>query len=111
MFKPIGFLDSCFREKFGTPRQSGLVAEARATLTLTADINAECLQGLDGFSHIYLIFVFHEGLAEYNNTKAKVAPPKLEGQKMGVFATRTPHRFNPIGLSIAKLEKVDWVNK
>ena len=105
--KPIGHLTSCFREKFGTPRQSGLAPDARAYLALTKDINQECLEGLDEFSHVYIIFVFHEGLSDYNNVKAKVCPPKLEGQKMGIFATRTPHRFNPIGLSIAKIEGVD----
>jgi tRNA-Thr(GGU) m(6)t(6)A37 methyltransferase TsaA len=109
--KPIGSLESCFREKFGTPRQSGLAKHARAVLTLTSDINPECLEGLEGFSHIYVIFVFHEGAEEYNKQKAKIAPPKLEGQKMGVFATRTPHRFNPIGLSIAKLDRVDLLNR
>ena len=111
MMKPIGHLVSCFREKFGTPRQSGLAPDARATLTLKAEINKECLEGLDEFSHVYLIFVFHEGLQDYNNLKAKICPPKLEGKKMGVFATRTPHRFNPIGLSIAKLERVDVEGK
>lgn len=58
-----------------------------------------------------MIFVFHDGAEEYNKQKAKIAPPKLEGQKMGVFATRTPHRFNPIGLSIAKLDRVDLLNR
>jgi tRNA (Thr-GGU) A37 N-methylase len=62
---------------------------------------------LEGFSHIYVIFVFHDGADDYNKTKAKICPPKLEGQKMGIFATRTPHRFNPIGLSIAKLDGVE----
>ena len=51
--------------------------------------------------------MFHVGLNEYNNRKTKVAPPKLEGEKKGVFATRSPHRYNPIGLSIAKLDRVD----
>jgi len=59
--QPIGHIESCFREKFGTPRQSGLAKDARARLTLTAKINPECLEGLDGFSHVYLIFVFHDG--------------------------------------------------
>lgn len=69
------------------------------------------MEGLDGFSHLYVIFVFHFGADDYNNKKAKIAPPKLEGQKMGIFATRTPHRFNPIGLSIAKLDKVDLATR
>ena len=98
-----------FREKFGTPRQSGFVGNARAKLTLTNEINAESLDGLADFGHVMVIFVFHKDLEEgksYNNKKGKIAPPKLEGDKMGVFATRSPHRYNPIGLSIAKVDKV-----
>ena len=105
--KPIGYLESCFREKFGTPRQSGFVKNARARLTLVNEINSSCFEGLDGFSYIWIIFIFHVGLKDYNNKKSKVAPPKLEGAKKGVFATRSPHRYNPIGLSIAKLDKLD----
>ena len=105
--KPIGFLESCFREKFGTPRQSGFIKNARARLTLANEINSSCLEGLDGFSYIWIIFIFHVGLKDYNNKKSKIAPPKLEGEKKGVFATRSPHRYNPIGLSIAKLDRLD----
>ena len=54
-----------------------------------------------------MIFVFHVGLHDYNPRKTKITPPKLEGVKKGVFATRSPHRYNPIGLSIAKLDKVE----
>jgi len=108
-FKPIGCLESVFREKFGTPRQSGFVKNARARLTITNEIDSSCLDGLEGFGYIWVVFVFHKDLegAGYNNKKSKIAPPKLEGEKMGVFATRSPHRFNPIGLSIAKVDKVD----
>ena len=56
---------------------------------------------------MWVIFVFHVGLSEYNTQKTKIKPPKLDGDKMGVFATRSPHRYNPIGLSIAKVEKVE----
>lgn len=56
---------------------------------------------------MWVIFVFHIGLCEYNTQKTKIKPPKLDGDKMGVFATRSPHRYNPIGLSIAKIDKVD----
>ena len=105
--KPIGYLESCFREKFGTPRQSGFVKNARARMTLVNEINSSCLEGLSDFGYIWVIFVFHVGLNDYNNRKTKVAPPKLEGEKKGVFATRSPHRYNPIGLSIAKLDRVD----
>jgi tRNA (adenine37-N6)-methyltransferase len=105
--RPIGFLESCFREKFGTPRQSGFVKNARARLTLVNEINSSCLDGLDEFGYIWVIFVFHVGLNDYNPRKTKITPPKLEGAKKGVFATRSPHRYNPIGLSIAKLEKIE----
>ena len=70
------------------------------------EINSSCLEGLDEFGYIWVIFVFHVGLHDYNPRKTKITPPKAEGAKKGVFATRSPHRYNPIGLSIAKLEKV-----
>ena len=59
------------------------------------------------YGYIWVIFVFHVGLHDYNPRKTKITPPKCEGAKKGVFATRSPHRYNPIGLSIAKLEKVE----
>ena len=71
------------------------------------EINSSCLEGLSEFGYIWIIFIFHVGLNDYNNKKTKIAPPKLEGAKKGVFATRSPHRYNPIGLSIAKLDKVE----
>lgn len=80
---------------------------AKARLTLVNEINSSCLEGLSDFGYIWVIFVFHVGLNDYNNRKTKIAPPKLEGTKKGVFATRSPHRYNPIGLSVAKLDKVD----
>jgi len=105
--KPIGSLESCFREKFGTPRQSGFVSNARAKLTLVNEINSSSFEGLEEFSHVWVVFVFHVGVEDYNAQKTKIKPPKLSGKKMGVFATRSPHRFNPIGLSIAKIDRVD----
>lgn len=80
---------------------------AKARLTLVNEINSSCLDGLEDYSYIWLIFIFHIGLNDYNNLKTKIAPPKLEGKKKGVFATRSPHRYNPIGLSLAKLEKIE----
>ena len=106
IIRPIGYLDSVYREKFGTPRQSGFVKNARAKLTLVNEINSSCLEGLEDYGYIWLIFIFHIGLNDYNNKKTKIAPPKLEGEKKGVFATRSPHRYNPIGLSMAKLDKI-----
>ena len=107
IIRPIGYLESVYREKFGTPRQSGFVKNARARLTLVNDINSSCLEGLEDYGYIWLIFIFHVGLNDYNNKKTKIAPPKLQGEKKGVFATRSPHRYNPIGLSLAKLDKIN----
>lgn len=104
--EPIGFLESCFRDKFGTPRQPGLVKEAWARLRIRPDLQPEeSLQGLEGFSHVWLIWVFHQNKSA--RFHAKVHPPRLGGDTQGVFATRSPHRPNPIGLSLVELVKVE----
>ena len=101
-FKPIGYLKSCYPDKFGIPRQSGLVPKAISELELRADLQPEfSLQGLEGYSHIWLQFVFH--LNSSARFHAKVHPPRLEGKAVGLFATRSPHRPNPIGLSLVEL--------
>jgi tRNA-Thr(GGU) m(6)t(6)A37 methyltransferase TsaA len=104
--EPIGYLKSSFVDKFGTPRQPGLAANSRAELKIRADLQPElALQGLEGFSHVWLIFVFHKN--ESSRYHAKVHPPRLGGESMGLFATRTPHRPNPIGLSLVEVIKVE----
>lgn len=105
-FEPIGIIHSCFKEKFGIPRQSGLVTEATAELELLPPFNREeALAGLDGFSHLWITFVFHGALRE--GWKPTVRPPRLGGNKrMGVFATRSNFRPNPIGLSAVKYSGV-----
>ncbi len=101
-FKPIGFLKSCYPDKFGVPRQSGLVRKAYSELVITPEFQPELsLQGLEGFSHIWVQFIFH--LNTSTRFHAKVHPPRLEGQTIGVFATRSPHRPNPIGLSLVEM--------
>lgn len=104
--KPIGYLESCYRDKFGTPRQPGLSPQAWSKLKIRADLQPEqALEGLESFSHIWLIFIFHQNkTARYH---AKVHPPRLGGQSMGVFATRSPHRPNPIGLSLVELVRIE----
>jgi tRNA (adenine37-N6)-methyltransferase len=104
-FKAIGFLKSCYPEKFGVPRQSGIVKKAYSELQIRADLQPEfALQGLEGFSHVWLQFVFHLNTsARYH---AKVHPPRLGGATIGVFATRSPHRPNPIGLSLVELLEI-----
>ncbi|RYZ97913.1 MAG: tRNA (N6-threonylcarbamoyladenosine(37)-N6)-methyltransferase TrmO [Moraxellaceae bacterium] len=100
----IGTIHSCFKEKFGIPRQPGLAPLAKARLELAApynDLNA--LDGLEGCSHIWIQFVFHANKRE--EWKPKIKPPRLGGNKsMGVFATRSPVRPAPIGLSVVKLD-------
>lgn len=105
-FQSIGIVHSCFEEKFGIPRQPGLAPAARAQLSLLPPYDdPQALEGLEQCSHIWLQFVFHRPPA--GQWKARVRPPRLGGNKsLGVFATRSPLRPNPIGLSVVKLEAV-----
>ena len=92
-----------FDEKFGIPRQSGLVTETVGKIVFEPEYrNPEALRGIDGYSHLWLIWQFSEAVRdEWSPT---VRPPRLGGNKrMGVFATRSPYRPNPIGLSSVKL--------
>jgi tRNA-Thr(GGU) m(6)t(6)A37 methyltransferase TsaA len=104
--EPVGIIHSCFTEKFGIPRQPGLVRSAVATLELLQPYNREeMVRGLEGFSHIWLQFLFHQTVGE--GWKATVRPPTLGGKKrVGVFSTRSPHRPNHLGLSVVRLERV-----
>jgi tRNA (adenine37-N6)-methyltransferase len=105
-FRPIGIIDSCFKEKFGIPRQAGLATEARAVLKVFSPFDQlEAFKGLAAFSHIWVIFVFHSGMR--NTWKATVRPPRLGGnRRLGVFSTRSGFRPNPIGLSAVRLEQI-----
>lgn len=105
-FTPIGHIVSPYRNKFGVPRQSGLIQSAQVQLHLNPEFSAQSVRDLTGFSHVWLLFVFHETLHEGWNEL--VRPPKLGGkQKVGIFASRSPHRPNPIGLSLLKLERIE----
>lgn len=104
-FSPIGVLRTPFIEKFGTPRQGHLVSSAPASLEFSTSAPAEAwLSGLEGFSHCWLITVFHENLN--SNPPPKIHPPRLAGKSVGVLASRSPHRPNPIGLTLAKIEGI-----
>jgi tRNA-Thr(GGU) m(6)t(6)A37 methyltransferase TsaA len=102
-FSAIGMVRSPYPEKFAVPRQPGLVTAAQAQLVLTGDCNREeILRGIEGFSHLWLTFVFHQVMDQ--GWKPTVRPPRLGGnQRLGVFATRSPFRPNPIGLSVVSL--------
>jgi tRNA-Thr(GGU) m(6)t(6)A37 methyltransferase TsaA len=105
-YHAIGIIHSCFKEKFGTPRQAGLVPDACGILELFAPFNRrEYLEGLEGFSHVWLQYVFHA--AAMAARKSKVRPPRLGGnRRLGVFGTRSNFRPNPIGLSVVALEGI-----
>lgn len=102
-FSPIAYISSCYKEKFSIPRQPGLVSEATAELVLQKPYaSQEIIRGLEGFSHIWLIFAFHA--VPLGQWKPTVRPPRLGGNKrLGVFATRSTHRPNPIGMSAVRL--------
>jgi len=102
---PIGVVRTPFREKFGIPRQGGLVDEVRAIVELCPPYDREeAWRGIEGFSHLWLITWFHAGKGEAGLT---VRPPRLGGNaRLGVFATRAPYRPNPIGLTLVRLEAV-----
>lgn len=102
--RPIGVIHSCFKEKFGIPRQPGLASEARATLEMLPPYDRDvALRGIEQFSHVWVVFVFHATMRDA--WKPTVRPPRLGGnQRLGVFATRSTFRPNPIGLSVVALE-------
>ncbi len=101
---PIGIIHSPFKEKFGVPRQPGIATAARATLELLPPYDREeALEGLAGFSHVWIVFVFHATAAQ--GWHPTVRPPRLGGNtRVGVFASRSTFRPNPIGLSVVELE-------
>lgn len=105
-FPAIGIVHSCFKEKFGIPRQPGLAPLARAEIELLPPYNEPAaFDGLEGCSHLWIQFVFHANKRE--DWKPKVKPPRLGGNKsLGVFATRSPTRPAPIGLSVVRFDGV-----
>uniref|UniRef100_M4C6X9 TsaA-like domain-containing protein n=1 Tax=Hyaloperonospora arabidopsidis (strain Emoy2) TaxID=559515 RepID=M4C6X9_HYAAE len=110
-FEAIAHVRSCFADRRGTPRQGGLVKNARAFVKFKTRISPASLEALEHFSHLWVLFVFHENTnltksASKSTFPAKIAPPRLGGKKVGLFSTRTPHRPNSIGLSVVKIEAV-----
>ncbi len=104
--KIIAHIRSPFPEKFGIPRQSGLTSLCSRIVFEPEYRVPDAFRGLEGYSHIWILWQFSEAIRE--NWTPTVRPPRLGGNtRMGVFATRSPFRPNPIGLSSVKLEKID----
>ncbi|WP_054178443.1 tRNA (N6-threonylcarbamoyladenosine(37)-N6)-methyltransferase TrmO [Trabulsiella odontotermitis] len=105
-FEQIGVIRSPYKEKFAVPRQPGLVKSQGGELHLLPPYNqAEAVRGLEGFSHLWVLFVFHQTMD--GGWRPTVRPPRLGGNaRMGVFATRSTFRPNPIGMSLVELKGI-----
>ncbi|KAK8807175.1 hypothetical protein WA158_003934 [Blastocystis sp. Blastoise] len=120
-FDPIGYVESCYIHCQGAPRQPGITPLAKGRIQISNSVSPTAFDDLTTFSHIWVIFVFHLNtnlnvLTKSKNEKgftfpAKIRPPRMKGGKTGLFATRTPHRPNPIGLSVVKVERIYTENK
>ena len=108
---PVAYFHSPFGSKFGIPRQSGIVEEVEGEIHFVEEYqNAEAIRGLEDFEYLWLIWGFSANAHEANGMT--VRPPRLGGNKrMGVFATRSPYRPNPLGLSSVKLKKVEFIKR
>ncbi|PHI32040.1 tRNA (N6-threonylcarbamoyladenosine(37)-N6)-methyltransferase TrmO [Budvicia aquatica] len=104
--EPIGIIHSPYKEKFAVPRQPGLVADGCGELRLLPPYNqAEAVRGLEQFSHIWVLFIFHQ--TQNGGWHPTVRPPRLGGNaRVGVFATRSTFRPNPIGMSLIELKGI-----
>ncbi|STQ14046.1 protein YaeB [Enterobacter cloacae] len=105
-FEQIGVIRSPYKEKFAVPRQPGLVTSGSGELHLIAPYNqADAVRGLEAFSHLWVVFVFHQTMD--GGWRPTVRPPRLGGNaRMGVFATRSTFRPNPIGMSLVELKGI-----
>ncbi|HEY3820469.1 MAG TPA: tRNA (N6-threonylcarbamoyladenosine(37)-N6)-methyltransferase TrmO [Polyangiaceae bacterium] len=107
LFEPIGVVRSPFTERAEAPRQAAAARDVAGRIELLAGRGFEDgLEGLDGWEYAWVVFVFHRNVEEGRGWKPKVRPPRAEA-KVGVFATRSPHRPNPIGMSAVRIERVE----
>ena len=105
--KPIAYYRGPLSEKFGTPRQAGIVPDLPGTVEFCEGFEPAMLDGLEGFDYVWLIWGFSLNNPDATHS-SKVRPPRLGGnEKMGVFATRSPYRPNPLGLSSVRISAID----
>lgn len=109
LLKPVAYYRGPFGSKFGIPRQSSLVADIEGRIVFTDEFRVrEALRGLEGFSRLWLVWGFSANKPAKGEWQPTVRPPRLGGNTaMGVWATRSPYRPNPIGLSCVELQRVD----
>ncbi|ASK27327.1 tRNA (N6-threonylcarbamoyladenosine(37)-N6)-methyltransferase TrmO [Neisseria chenwenguii] len=104
--RPIATAHSPYKQKFGIARQPGLVPAAEVCIELNREFTADSVRGLADFDYVWISFIFHDAIEE--GWAQMVRPPRLGGRrKMGIFATRSPHRPNHLGLSLLKLERIE----
>lgn len=108
--RPVAFIKTDFKDKFGIPRQSGRSKSLKGEIIFEEKYkNSEIIRGIENFSHLWLIFGFSD--AKYDGKSMTVRPPRLGGNtRVGIFASRSPYRPNSLGLSVVKLESVDYEN-
>lgn len=107
--KQIAHFESPFQTKFGIPRQSGIVPELKGRIVFEPDYrNPDCLKGMEEFSYLWLIWEFSANARSSSSWQPTVRPPRLGGNaSMGVFATRSPFRPNPLGLSSVRIDSIE----
>lgn len=107
-FQPIGYVKTVFNEKRAVPRQAIIGGSILSSIEISKNVFSsnpeQSLEGLKDFSHIWVFFIFHKNSPFY---KPKVNPPRLNGKNVGVLSTRSPHRPNPIGISLVKIDRIE----
>jgi tRNA-Thr(GGU) m(6)t(6)A37 methyltransferase TsaA len=101
----VGIVKSAYPKRMGTPRQGALVPSSRGCIQFVNTLPPEVLDGIDAYSHLWVIFQFHANTDLVTSRKTKIRPPRGGGIKVGQLATRSPHRPNPLGLSLVTIDR------
>ena len=101
----VGIVRAPYPKRMGTPRQGALVPSSRGCIQFVKSLSPEVLDGINAYSHLWVIFQFHENTSLATSKKTKIRPPRGGGIKVGQMATRSPHRPNPLGLSLVTIDR------